>query len=119
MRVYDSGVSRSTDAIAFEIGAWLGRRRTAKVVAAIPGVRMLRWPRLILKRREEVFCEFELMGERFNVWEPFGVNSRFWIGPSNGQRTPALKVVRQAFVNYHHVRFPWFRKWVRSVKGLS
>jgi len=80
---------------------------------------MLRWPLILLQRREEVFCEFELLGERFNVWEPFGDNGRYWIGPSHGHRTPALNVVRQAFVNYQDVRFPRLRKWMRSVKGLS
>jgi hypothetical protein len=118
MRVQDQG-SSGKGPNAFEISAGLGRRRTAKVVSLIPGVRVLRWPRFVKRARDEVFCEFELNHERFNVWEPFGDNSRYWIGPSDGKRTPTLLLVRQTFINYQYVRFPWLRKWARSIKGMS
>ncbi len=100
MRVFDVSPS-ARGPLAFEISAACGRRRAANVVAAIPGVRVLRRPRLIARLDQEVFCEFELEGQRFNIWEPHGSSGRFWIGPNSGKKTPVLLRVRQAFIDHH------------------
>lgn len=116
MRVYDIAPS-DKGLIAFEVNASLGRRLATRVVAQIEGVRILRRPRLLARSREEVFCEFELKGQLFNVWEPFGGSGRYWIGPSNGTRTPILQSVRQAFVDYKLPESPWLAIWKRQGKG--
>jgi hypothetical protein len=114
MRVFDI-TPGNKGLIAFEINASLGRRRATRVVASIAGVRILRSPRLLA--REEVFCEFELKGQRFNVWEPFGGSSRYWIGSSNAAAASVLQVVRQAFVDYTLPKSPWLALWTRQGKG--
>ncbi len=116
MRVYDI-IPAGKGLIAFEVNALLGRRLTTRVVSTIEGVRILSRPRLLSWFREEVFCEFELKGQRFNVWEPFGDNSRYWIGSSNGAETSVLQVVRQAFVDYKLPESPWLAIWKRQGKG--
>ncbi len=43
----------------------------------------------------EIHTEFTFDGAKFVVWEPFGDNSRFWIGPSDeetGSTTSTLKL---------------------------
>lgn len=43
----------------------------------------------------EIHTEFTFDGANFVVWEPFGDNSRFWIGPSDdetGAVTNTLKL---------------------------
>jgi len=47
--------------------------------------------------REEEFCEFEVDSEAFVAWEPFGDNSRYWIGPKDGKWNVQVDKVRAAF----------------------
>jgi hypothetical protein len=83
---------------AFEVSnGLLGRRRACAIAAQIPGARMLRRPRLLSWLREDVFCEFKLGGVRFEINEPFGDNSRYWVGPVPTRPVPELGVVRTAF----------------------
>jgi hypothetical protein len=116
MRVYDINPSNK-GLVAFEINASLGRRRATRVVSGIPGVRILRRPRLFARLREEVFCEFELKHHRFNIWQPLGNSSRYWIGASNGTSTSVLLQVRQAFIDYQFRGFHGFARWTRQGKG--
>jgi hypothetical protein len=104
--------------VAFEINSALGRRLTARIIARVEGVRILRRPRLFAGNHEEVFCEFVLQDQLFNAWEPFGDNSRYWIGPSNGTRTSVLLPVRQAFVDYKRPWSSWLAIWKRQGKGI-
>ena len=65
---------------------------------------MVRRPRLLSWRREEVFCEFLLGGARFEIWEPYGDNSRYWIGPAGANAadmrpTEEIARVREAFIS--------------------
>lgn len=63
----------------------------------IPEVRILRRPKLFSYMREEEFCEFEVDSEAFVAWEPFGDNSRYWIGPKDGKWNVQVDKVRAAF----------------------
>jgi hypothetical protein len=117
MRVYDISPA-GKGLIAFEINAALGRRAATRIAAGIAGVRILRRPRLLARLRDDVFCEFRLKGELFNIWQPVRGAGRFWIGSSNGTRTPVLLLVRQAFVD-HEQRVPgWWSIWKRQGKGI-
>ncbi|MBS0192722.1 MAG: hypothetical protein JSR34_00545 [Proteobacteria bacterium] len=99
VRVFDVSPS-ARGPLAFEVSAALGRRQAAKVVATIAGVRVLRRPKLIARMDQEVFCEFELEGQRFNIWQPQGHAGRYWIGPDSGKKTPVLLRIRQAFIDH-------------------
>jgi hypothetical protein len=94
---------------AFEIeNSSLGRRGVCKVLARIPGCRLARRPRFLSWLREAEFCQFEMDGIPFVVDEPFGDNSRYWIGPRPPRCVPQIVAVRQAFVE-KSVPSPWVR----------
>jgi hypothetical protein len=97
MKVYDLH-DKAGRAFAFEIpNVLLGRKGACRVVRKIPGVRVLKSPKPFSWSRQEVFCEFEVSGQRFQIWEPFGDNSRYWIGPEPPEYTEVIGVVRHAF----------------------
>ena len=84
---------------AFEVANILLRRRGAcSVVKQIPGARITRRPKLFSWFREDDFCEFEIDGITFVISEPFGDNSRYWIGPKPPRWVPQLAVVRETFI---------------------
>lgn len=83
---------------AFEIGNLLiGRRGVCKVVERIKGPTLTRRPKLFSWPREDVFCEFAVDGESFVAVEPFGDNSRYWIGPNPARWVPQTEKVHEAF----------------------
>ncbi len=118
MRVYDISPP-GKGLIAFEVNAALGRRAATRIAARIAGVRILRRPRFLARMRDDVFCEFKLKGELFNIWQPVRGAGRYWIGSSNGARTPVLLQVRQAFVDYEHRASGWLTIWKRQGKGIQ
>jgi hypothetical protein len=90
---------------AFEVdNVLLSRRGVCRILRSVPGVRILRAPRFLSRFREEEFCEFELGGRRFKAWEPFGDNSRYWIGPEPAQWCEQVDLVRDAFVRHSSLR---------------
>lgn len=83
---------------AFEVGnVFLGRRGACRVVRSIPGVRIHRLPKGWPHSNEDIFCEFELGGQHFEIYEPFGDNSRYWVGPKSAKDTEEILVIRAAF----------------------
>ena len=76
------------DLYAFEVSMPLGgRRAVTAVIRKLPRAKLVRTPKVLSWFREDSFCEFELSGTRFEILEPFGDNSRYWIGPV-GLTTP-------------------------------
>lgn len=65
---------------AFEIPN-VGRSKLCEIVAGFPETTIQRRPCLLSEFCEEEFCEFTFSGQAFRAWEPFGDNSRYWIGP--------------------------------------
>ena len=113
MRTYDL-TDKEGRLTAFEVdNIVLGRRGVAAVVRRLPGVRLMRGPRVLSWFREEEFCEFEVDGIRFVAWEPFGDNSRFWIGPQPLSFVEQTETVRAAFSAYLSAR------WLSWVRGLT
>jgi hypothetical protein len=97
MRVHDL-----TDAqgrvFAFEVSnAVIGRGGACLIVSQIPGSQIVRGPRSWSWFREEQLCEFDVEGRRFVILEPFGDNSRYWVGPVPPQWCEQVDVVRNAF----------------------
>lgn len=79
---------------AFEVSSLLGRRIARRIAASVPGASVVE-----SNLRSDVFCEFQVAGERFAMEEPFGDNSRFWIGPVGAQRSAAIQAVHSQFEN--------------------
>jgi len=83
---------------AFEISKPVGGRRgVSSIVRRISGVKLTRTPRFLSWFREEDFCEFEVGEVKFRAHEPFGDNSRYWIGPQDCRWHPEIEAVIQAF----------------------
>lgn len=84
---------------SFEIENLLcGRNKAVKIVENISGVKFLRRSRRLFSWfREEVFCEFELDGVHFQIDEPFGDNSRYWIGSSQKENSAPIEKVLEIF----------------------
>lgn len=67
---------------AFEVSAQPAGRRLARVLRQIDGVtdvRLRRW----WVGSPDVHVHFQYRGREYVVWEPFGDNSRWWIGPDD------------------------------------
>ena len=66
-------------------------------------VRRIKGCEVIGKRRwfsaDEVHVRFSFSGKRFIVWEPFGDNSRLWVGPEDGEVVPpeTIGALREKF----------------------
>lgn len=100
MKVFDLR-DREGKVFAFEIeNLSLGRRGLCRVVQKIPGAQLLRTPRLLSWFREETFCEFLVDDVTFVAWEPFGDNSRYWIGPEPARYVAQIHRVREVFENH-------------------
>ena len=84
--------------VAFEISVLeTDRRGICRVVESIPGAKLIRSPKRFSWSKEDVFCEFEVDGEKFIALEPFGDNSRYWIGPDTARHLSQTQRVRDAF----------------------
>src|SRR5689334_1769790 len=86
---------------AFEVPNWrIGRRGVCGVVRRIPGAILTRRPMLLSWFQEEVFCEFEVDGATFVAEEPWGDNSRYWIGPEPPQWLAQTERVHRVFLEW-------------------
>jgi len=100
MQVYDLHDDQNR-LFAFEISnISVGRRGVCHVVETIPGASLKRRPKLLSWFRESAFCEFIVDGELFVAEEPWGDNSRYWIGPNPPRWLPQTEKVRAAFASY-------------------
>ncbi len=109
MRVYE--IRTDTGALhAIEVeNIWVSRWAVARVVRALPGCTVTRWPRRWSLWSDDEFCAFEINGVKFVAWEPFGDNSRFWIGPEEPGHPEETLLVRDAFVRL------WRPEWVSAM----
>ena len=74
---------------AFEVSnLLLTRSRACKVAEAIPGTKIVKRSRLL--RDTDEFCIFTLGTDEFTIEEPFGDNSRYWIGTKDGKSSQSL-----------------------------
>jgi hypothetical protein len=97
MRIYDQHDDEGR-VIAFEISSLLiSRSGVCAVAETVPGALVIERPRPFTWTADDDFCQFEVDGQRFKAWEPFGDNSRYWIGPVPTKWCPQTQVVRAAF----------------------
>ena len=90
---------------AFEVeNILLSRRRACKIVESITGATIVRRTRIF--RDTDDFCEFTLDGFNFIIEEPFGDNSRYWVGSKDAAGSTVLPKVREAFQNHKTLEAP-------------
>jgi hypothetical protein len=71
---------------AFEIdNVYISLRKLSKLLSSMEGIRNLKVRRLFEMHKEN-HIEFEYNGDFFVVWEPFGDNSTYWIGPKDTEK---------------------------------
>ena len=100
MKTYDLH-DQSGQVFAFEVSnLLLSRRRACDVVRAIPGATIISEAPFRLFGGKDVFCEFVLDGQDFQIWEPFGDNSRYWVGPIPPRLCKQVAIARKAFSQY-------------------
>lgn len=93
------------DFLAFEVSnVLLSRKQACKVAESIPGSVILSRSRLF--RDTDDFCEFKIGEDVFVIEEPFGDNSRYWIGPKDAKASNSLALVRRAFETHEAWRVP-------------
>jgi hypothetical protein len=114
MKIYDL-IDESGHAYAFEVGnIALSRRDACELASTVAGVQITRRPRRWGLDDDE-FCEFAINGVTFVIWEPFGDNSRFWVGPQPLRPVPELAAVRDVFAKAKPVWFPTLRRWMHNL----
>ncbi len=86
---------------AFEVdNIYISAREAAQVLRGIPGVSNVR-SRRPFSGASELRVAFDYLGKQCAVVEPFGDNSRFWIGPIDPAQTKFdVIVLRDAFTAY-------------------
>ena len=99
MKVHDLA-DKEGRIFAFEISnTFMSRKRLCRFVQSIPEVKIIKAPRFrSLFKGEDEFCEFEIQGQTFVAWEPFGDNSHYWIGPKSAKRCEQVEIIRSAFM---------------------
>jgi hypothetical protein len=86
--------------VAFEVeNVYIRPKTIAKLVSTIVGVSEIRvhWP---FSSSDDVHVEFKYQGKDFIVWEPFGDNSRYWIGPKQEGEVINTTLLEHAFEKY-------------------
>jgi hypothetical protein len=102
---------------AFGIGnAYVGLKMIANLLMQAEGVTDVR-PRKPFSRSSEVHVEFKYLGQDYIVWEPYGDNSRYWIGPKDADRVSNdISSLESAFKRY---RPPFLRQAIANILTLK
>lgn len=95
---------------AFEIeNLYIGTTAITRILKGVNGVTEIEIPR-IFTRNDGVHVDFKFRGHPYIVWEPYGDNSRYWIGPKEDPlEQPADESLKKAFEKY---RVPHLRKFI-------
>jgi hypothetical protein len=77
---------------------FVGRKGATDIVKSIPDALITKYPKRWSWLGEDVFCLFEVNGVQFEIEEPYGDSSEYWIGKSReGGACPELNLVAEAF----------------------
>ena len=107
---------RDNRPFAFEVeNAYVVPGTIARLLAEIDGVTDVR----IRKRfsgSSEIHVEFKYLSRDYIVWEPYGDNSRYWIGPKNPEESAGdIGNIENVFKRY---RPPFYREVIGDVLSL-
>lgn len=112
MRIYPLSTAEGVSQ-AFEVdNVLLTRGQACKIAESIPEAVIIKRSRLF--RDTDDFCEFKIGDDVFVIEEPFGDNSRYWVGPKDAKPSSSLGVVRGAFEAHRSWRMP-----VRNILVLA
>jgi hypothetical protein len=104
--------------VYFEVpNAMLSRWAACRLVSSVPGVSLTTSPNHWPFGGDDVFCKFELDGKHFELWEPFGDNSRFHVAAKPLESCDALQHLRSAFREHHPI--PGIARGLLIVAGLA
>ena len=84
---------------AFEIeNIYIGINKVAVLLRSAPNVADI-GVRKLFSPVQDIHIEFTYMGTAFIVWEPFGDNSRYWIGPKDKEHSQINVSALESFFN--------------------
>lgn len=67
----------------FQIGSvYVSRRAMVELLKSVVGVTNVRLGKSV-REPSDILIRFDFQGVPFMIWEPFGDNSRYWIGPAD------------------------------------
>jgi hypothetical protein len=101
MKTYPEINAKSGLTVAFEIeNIYVNISNVARTLSNVDGVTEMHRRRLFSKW-EEIHLWFRYLNHDCVVWEPFGDNSRYWIGSKRaGEATLDMSKVENAFKHY-------------------
>jgi hypothetical protein len=102
--------------IAFEIeNIYVSRRTIARLLKKVDGVTEIRL-RGHFGSSDDIRVEFKYLNCDYMAWEPYGDNSRYWIGPQNpSEGSSDIGVIESVFKSY---RPPLHRRVLGDVLTL-
>lgn len=102
--------------IAFEIeNVYVSRRTVADLLKKVDGVTEVRL-RGHFGSSDDVRVEFKYLNCGYIVWEPYGDNSRYWIGPQNpSEESSDIRAIEKVFESY---RPPFPRRILGDILSL-
>lgn len=102
MKTYPSIDKKTGHTFAFEIEhIYVSNSMIARILSRTSGVTDVRVRRLFTQWRE-IHIWFKYRGREFVVWEPYGDNSRYWVGPENENETSmCIEEIKISFEKYH------------------
>ena len=105
---------------AFEVeNAYITARTIAHLLSHIDGVADVR-SRKLLRGPADVHVEFRYRDRDYMVWEPYGDNSRYWIGPKETTRSPEdISDIERVFRGYRPRPYRYALGDVLSFKWIS
>jgi hypothetical protein len=101
MKTYPAKTSPDGRLVAFEVeNAYIGAAAVARLLEQAAGVSEVRRRRLF-SGDGDVHVRFRHRGQPCIVWEPYGDNSRYWVGPESPEAfTEDLREVERVFDEY-------------------
>ena len=86
--------------LGFEIeNIYITRQKTATLLKKIDGVSDVQFCKLF-SQGNDVRITFKYLEKECIVWEPYGDNSRYWIGSNNENEVIDFSLIENAFASY-------------------
>ena len=110
---------RSPGARYFEIPTWVPRRTIARILQRTDGVSHVRFRGGTLLSSDDVRLDSKLRGRRYLVWEPYGDNSRYWIGPDDEEEgSGGIVELEEAFRHHQSTLHRALRSVARAITSF-
>ncbi|MCP5005046.1 MAG: hypothetical protein GY941_14095 [Planctomycetes bacterium] len=103
--------------IGFEIeNAYIGVNKIVNLLSTITSVSNIK-RRKLFDFKDENHIEFKFLGFDCIVWEPYGDNSRYWIGPKEEKKKKVdILVIENTFKTYIP---PFYVKFIGCMISLN